>query len=62
MALSLRNIVHNRYGSFIPGGFSVIHDVLSLAKYDVGEQTYRTADGYVSLRLLTTKFKRFLIR
>ncbi len=52
MALSLRDIVHQRYDGFIPGGFSVIHDVLSLAKYDVGEQAYRTADGHVSLRLL----------
>lgn len=58
MALSLRNIVHNRYGSFIPGGFSVIHDVLSLAKYDVGEQTYRTADGHVSLRLLLSALEQ----
>jgi hypothetical protein len=58
MALSLRNIVHHRYGSFIPGGFSVIHDVLSLAKYDVGEQMYRTADGHVSLLLLLSALEQ----
>lgn len=52
MALNLRDIVHHRYGSFIPGGFSVRANVLRRAKYDVGEQAYLTADGKVSLRLL----------
>src|SRR5438876_12287448 len=47
MDLSLSNLVHNHYDN-IPHPFSVINDVLSRAKYDVGEQTYRTA-GRVSL-------------
>ena len=53
MALSLREIVQNRYDGFIPANFSVIHDVLNMVKYDVGNQTYRNTYGHVSLRLHT---------
>lgn len=56
MALSLRNIVHNRYGSFITGGFSVKNDVLSITKYDFGEEEYSTG-GDVSLRALLRRLE-----
>lgn len=52
MTLSLSGVVRNHYNG-IPSSFSVIHDVLSRAKYDVGDQTYRTAGGVSSLRLLS---------
>lgn len=50
MALSLRDVVHIRYG--IAGSFSVINDVLSNVKHDVSKEFYRNADGNVSLRLI----------
>src|SRR5689334_12298504 len=51
MALSLRASVRNRFAG-IPSGFSIINDVLSKAKNDIGEPAYRTDDRSVSLRLL----------
>lgn len=60
MALSLRGIVHQRYGGFLPGGFSVRNDVLSIAKYDVGEVRYTIvgAGGDVSLLKLLTALEQ----
>ncbi len=49
MDLSLRTIVHTRYG--LARGFSIRHDVLSKLDPSVN---YRTADGKVSLRLILT--------
>ena len=49
MTLSLRNVVHTRYG--LAGSFSIRNDVLSRLPHDVN---CRTADGKVSLRLILT--------
>jgi hypothetical protein len=51
MDLSLKGLVHSHY-SGIPNSFSVVNDILSRAKLDVGEQAYRTPYGGVSLRRL----------
>jgi hypothetical protein len=61
MALSLREIVHHRYGVFLPGGFSVKNDVLRRARYDFGGEEYgvrpydwENLGSDVSLRSLLT--------
>ena len=51
MDFSLRGLVHTHYDDILDG-FSVIKDVLSKARLDIGEQAYRTPDGSISLRRL----------
>src|SRR5438552_256787 len=52
MDLSLRDVIVKRYGYLITGNFSFINEVFRLAKQEVSEGVYRTADGGISLRSL----------